>query len=432
MMSQKETIKRFFHYLWPHRRAFVWSVMLMLAASLVVTSKAWVIKPFLDAMMDQSFDYRDLLLLCGIVGLVFLSQGVLAWLYQVQAKVASGAVIRDIRRDLSNKLALQGLEYFASRSSADILSRIINDIVVFEGSAVIAGQHIIRYSIQIILLLAYVFWINAQVAILCVVVACLTGFLLVLTTRPIQRISRDLQGHTSKITVQLSEMIGGIDVVLSFGLAQRMKKEFDVVTSKLYQTQLKSTKYAHSIASSIVCITGLGISGIIYITGSAILTGQISVSEFASLLVAIYLLQQPALVIVGVYPSLAVGLAALGRGLELLGHDSRVKEPKNPKALSTDRPDISFNKISFSYDGQKKILDELSLTIKSGSFNVVVGDSGAGKSTLLKLIMRFYDPECGSVELGGISLRDIAKPDLYSRVSYVPQDVFLFDGSLHV
>ena len=166
-----------------------------------------------------------------------------------------------------------------------------------------------------------------------------------------------------------------------------------------------------------------------FITGLHVVSGAISVGDAGSLIAVMWLLQT----VMGSVPNqvtqIVRGLGAIGRVFEVLDVEPEVQDPEHP-APFPERLDIEFRGVDFAYDPKKPVLEDISFRLEEGHALAVVGDSGAGKSTVARLLLRFYDPRAGEVLLGGVPVKLLEREKLYEALSYVPQDSFLFNGTL--
>jgi len=428
---KKPGIARYlFHYLRQVRGRFALSFVLLLLIASLTAVKAWIIQPVVDGFLAGDTTNQDLTILCLLVAGIFLSQATFNWLYAVVARSASAKVVQSLRTDLFGHLTRQSLGYFVDRPSADLVSRVVNDVGAFENAAVGSIQVLMRDLLTIALLLAVLFLKDWRLALSCLGILAVAGWILRSMSTRIKGLARTLQETVSNLNRRLAEMIGGIELILGFGLENRWQDRFREVTRDHYRMQLKTTRTGAAAVFVVLVMAGLTLSTILFITGRALLRGEISSGEFGTFLAAMYLIQSPALTIGNSVSNLSRGLAAVGRSLEILEDAPAVTDPDVPEYLTDEELEIQFDTVSFSYRSDASVVGDLSFAVQPGELVVMVGDSGAGKSTVAKLLMRFYDPDGGQVKIGKTSVHQLDRKDLYSKVSYVSQDVYLFDGSL--
>jgi subfamily B ATP-binding cassette protein MsbA len=419
--------------LFPYLRRVKWllalSVAVLFVVSALTAAKAWIIQPATDAFLSSKPTRGQLYTLCAAVAGLFVFQAVLTWVYQIVSRVAGSRVVMWAREDLFAHLLRQDLGYFASRPSSDLTSRVVNDVLAFQFAAIGGLQTILHEGITLLLLLGVMFWMEWKLALFCLVLVGVLGIVLRLAMRRLSSASRRVQEMLARITNQLTEMIGGIEVLVSFGMGRRWLERFHDVSRESYETSLRSQRTVASASATIGIVVGCGLAAILLLTGRALLDAEVTPGRFLSLLAAMYLIQKPLLGLGNAFASLTTGLAAGARAMELLEHRPSIRDPEGAAALARVEGRIEFRHVTFAY-GAEPALRDLSFAIEPHELVVMVGDSGSGKSTAARMLMRFYDPGSGEVLLDGRSVRDLARGDLYRAVSYVSQDVFLFDGTV--
>lgn len=421
--------RRLRHYLGGVRGPFLTSLLALLLASALTGVKAWVVQPVTDGFLEGRYSEATIRFLCFFVAGLFVAQAGLSWVYQNFARVASAGLVRKLRDDLFAHIVRQDLGWFVARPSSDVTSRLVNDVTMFEIAAVVETQELVRDAVTILFLLGVLFVHDVQVAAICLLVLLVVGLLLRLTTRRIAAFSKRMQERLSGVARQLAETIGGIELVLGFGLARRWHDRFRDVNRENYLATLRVQRASSTSVALVSVLVALGVGAVLLVTGTAVIREQMSIGEFLSFLAAMYLLQPP---IVGLGRSLsyiAKGFAAGQRALQLFDQRSELPQAANPVQLSAPRGRVEFRNVSFAY-GSTPVLRDLSFTVEPGELVVMVGDSGAGKSTVARLLLRLYDPHAGEIRLDGVPLPQLALESLHRAIAYVGQEIFLFDETI--
>ena len=401
----------------------------MTLASSLTAAKAWIIQPTVDAFVGGSAGYAQLKILCAIVLAIFVLQAGFNWLFVVVARMASSDITRRIRTDLFCHLQGQSLGYFTRVSSSDLMSRVITDVSVFESSALAALQGFIRNTITLTLLLGVMLIQQLQWGLIWFAVMVAAGFALRSMGSRIIAIARNAQDKLSRLTHHLSEITGGISVILGFGVKDHWQEQFSRSNQSYYETQVETTRIRGSAAALLEALTGAALAGILLWMGSAVLDGELTAGQLLSFLAVMFLVQAPAQRMTQCVAGLSQGFAAGARAFEIFDQQPEIRDPQEPRALPMDGGRVEFKNVSFGYDDRPVILD-LSFEIRPHEFVVFAGQSGAGKSTVTKLTQRFYDAQRGQVLIDGIDVREVRRQDLCKAVSHVAQDVFLFDETI--
>jgi subfamily B ATP-binding cassette protein MsbA len=413
------------------RGLFLASLVLLFLSSALTAAKAWIIQPVVDTFRRRGASPCDLLLLCGGIFAIFLAQAVLTFGYSLLSRMAGSRIVRAIREDLFAHLLRQGTGYSTSRGSSDLASRVINDVVAFETATVSDLQGLIRDAVTLLLLFGVLLYQSPSLALLCLLVLAAVGLLLFGMNRKIRGLSRRVQETVAGMSRQLAEMIGGLEVVLTFGLAARWRDRFREVSAEHYGTLIRLQRAGFSGVAVVQGMMGLGLAALVFLTGRSLLRGEITEGQFLSFLGTLYLMQGPAVEIGQRLTNVSRGLAAGGRALELFEDEPAGDEPADPRPLPDSGAGLGFvfRDVTFGY-GERLLLRDVSFGVAPGELVVLMGESGGGKTTVARLLLRFYPPRQGSILVGGVPLERIARRDLSRAVSYVAQDVFLFEGTI--
>lgn len=412
-----------------HWLVYLISMIFVFCMALLLAGKAWLISPVLDRITSGSITTYDLIVFCFVVASVLAAQALFSWLYHVTARKASAGMARDLRRDIFKRLSNQSLGYFSERSSGDIIGRIVQDVYLFEGCAVLSSQHLLKDITQICCLLSLLIWLDWKVAVGCLLILGLIGLILKSMSKKITKLVESTQREMGELNSKLNETISGIDCVMALGLKSRTRENFFTITQNIFQLGIKRTGISYLSVFSIMVAAAVGLSSIVYLTGTALISGNLSLGEFGTFLAAIYLMQTPILDISHNVSSISEGLAALNRSTRLLEDKLSISSAVSDDYTAPESMHIEFKEISFAYKNDT-VLSNLSFSIIENQIVTILGDSGAGKSTLVKLLMRFYDPSAGTITLDGKDIKQFPLDDLYQYFSYVSQDIFLFSGTI--
>ena len=424
-----QVIRRLARYLGAVRGKFILSLVFMTMSSSLTAAKAWIIQPTVDTFLAGPTGHAQLRILCAIVLAIFVSQAVFNWLFLVVARMATGDITRRIRADLFSHLQDQSLGYFTRVPSSDLMSRVITDVSVFESSALGALQGFIRNAITLMLLLGVMLTQQLQWGLIWFAVMVAAGFALRSMGSRIIVIARSAQDKLSRLTHHLSEITGGIAVILGFGVKDHWQQQFARSNQSYYEMQVKTTRIRGFASALLEALTGAALAGILLWMGSAVLDGELTAGQLLSFLAVMFLVQAPAQRMTQCVAGLSQGFAAGARAFEIFDQQPTIRDPQDPTALPVDGGRIEFRNVSFGYDDHT-VLDDLSFEISSHEFVVLAGQSGAGKSTVTKLAQRFYDAQRGQVLIDSIDVREVRRQDLCKAVSHVAQDVFLFDETI--
>lgn len=422
-------LRRLWPYLYQARRTYMLAFVLLVAGSLLTAFKAWMIQPAVDKFIAGPVSDTTLWLLCGFVALIFVVHAIVEWLFLIVAKSASVRVAQNVRGDLFENLMRHNLGYFVNHPSSDLITRVINDVSVLEVFAVSSLMGLVRSGITLALLLAVMLYQNLVLGLLCFAVILGAGVVLRQIAKTIAVVSRRIQNSLSQVSNRLSEMIGGMELIIGYGLARLWQDRFTRVNQDYYEAQVQGVRIGSAPSIIVQLVAGITLAVVLLIMGKALVQGEMSGGQLLSFLAIMFLMQAPAKRIGECISMISQGLAAGERAFELVREQSGDVVEREHRVLEHCSGRLEFRKVSFGYNADP-VIRELSFEVHPRELVVMVGRSGAGKSSVAKLVQRFYDPDEGQVLIDGIDIRDLDVQSLYQNVSYVSQDVFLFNDTI--
>ena len=229
----------------------------------------------------------------------------------------------------------------------------------------------------------------------------------------------------------LQEGISGVRVVQAYTQERRQAIEFGRVNQRYFEANLSAAKAIASYFPAVDFLASLGIALILFVGGSRVLDGAMSFGSLVAFLLYLGYFFEPIVQLSNVYNLMQAALAALSKLFGILDTKPAVAEVDRPSGLEDPVcGEINFRGVTFGYDPDTPVLNDIDLDIACGQRVAVVGETGGGKSTLAKLAVRFYDPTSGTVSLDGIDLRELSFVSLRRHVALVPQEGYLFSGTL--
>ncbi|MHC4952313.1 MAG: ABC transporter ATP-binding protein [Planctomycetota bacterium] len=427
--TRQNTTRHMLHYWRRHAGILALSFVSLVALTTLTLAKAWILTPIVDGFMAEDRSPNGIYVVCGIVGAILMGQAIVNWAYLIAAKAASSRVVFDIRNDIFDRLLRQGMGYYVDNPSSELTTRVINDLTAFQDLAMAGIQNFVKDALLIILLVGFLVSKDLTLALSTFAICGVTALLLKGLSARVRTAGRDEQKMVGRVANRLGEAIGGIELILSLGQSARWKSEFKSTNVELQSSQMRSQRTMAITVGGIGLILGIAIPAFLFVTGKALLEGEITAGQFAAIFAAIYLLQGPAQGIGNNAAYIARGLAAGDRAFRLLDDPLVMEAPSDPLPLKNATGLVVAHDLHFRYGGEP-VLRGISFTIPPRQLAVIVGDSGAGKSTLAKLVVRLYDPSEGDVQFDGVPIQKVTQPDLYTAVGYVSQDLFLFDETL--
>ncbi|GHT34057.1 ABC transporter ATP-binding protein [Planctomycetales bacterium] len=383
--------------------------------------------------------------------LVFLTGTVLKLIFMVAHGYISSWIAQnaafDIREEFFRKVLNYEIGYFNSEGVADVMSRFTNDMYsLTEGLKILYGK-IVREPLKMLACIAGAVYISWQLVILVLLLVPPAMYGIRWLAKSIKRVVSNWMVETSVLYGHLEEIFRSVRIVKVFSRERYERAKFRRTNRTYRQKSIKIAKY-DSLTQPVIELFGILMICLAVIAGAYLALGQkteilgitmlSSPLDVGSLLLFFAFLAgaaDPARKLSDIFTHFQSAAAAADRVYALIDRVPEVREPEKNILLpsgnfSIDKPDICFENVSFHYEKDRPILQDVSLAIPFGECVAIVGATGCGKSTLLNLIPRFFDPCSGQVLLGGVPLTSLRFRDLRSQIGMVTQDSILFNDSV--
>jgi subfamily B ATP-binding cassette protein MsbA len=345
-------------------------------------------------------------------------------------------VLEKVRSQVFSKLQDLHVSYFQDQNKGDLISRLMVDCNAVKQCIVEVSNSLIKEPLTFLAALSYLVWLsikNQQNLFLLFCLAAVPVCILPIRYigKKLTRRARQLQAQSGTVTEVASENLGAIREIRAFSLEDSERQKFGHAVSKFLRFQLGVIKYDKSLSPLIELITGLAITGAIFVAARSQLNLQ--VDEVISLFLALHMCYQPIKKMGAINNHLKRGIASLDRIEEVLHAPILVEEKPDAVPLTEKiKGQLRFENVSFQYDtaNDHPVLKGIDETLEPGKTYALVGHSGAGKSTFINLVLRFYDPTVGRILLDGHDLRDLRLKNLRHQIALVPQDPVLFNDTI--
>ena len=429
-VNNSSVLKRLMRYL---GRYSVYAVLSLVFALIYVASTLLIpiiCGDAIDLMIGEgNVDLDGVLKLAIAVGIVAVIGGIFFYLLTICNNKIVYSVVRDVRRDAMNGIRNVHISYIASRKHGDIVSRIINDTDRMADGLLLGFSNMFVGVITIIGTLAFMLSINIPISLIVIICTPISLF----TARFIAKSIHHLFGEQAKVsgeqTAYIDEMINNRDVVIASANYTEVIEKFDTVNESLRQKAKKAVFFSSltnpitRFVNSLVYM-GVGIGGAMLCIQNPLFTvGKLSVFlSYANKYT------KPFNEISEVIPELQNALACASRVLEIIDLPAE-EECYDNDGCELDGS-ISFTDVEFSYSPEKKLIKNFNLNVKPGNRIAIVGPTGCGKTTLINLIMRFYDPISGKIEISGKDTKTMSRTYLRKNIGMVLQDTAILEGTV--
>ena len=342
-------------------------------------------------------------------------------------------VTTDLRNAVYAHVLRQSPEFFESTQTGEVLSRLTTDTTLVQtvvGSSLSMG---LRNAVMGIGALIMLVWTNPYVMTQVLLILLLVVLPSMWFGRRVRKLSRASQDRVADASAVAAEVLNAIPVVQSYTAEEREAQRFSSATESAFKTAIKRTSARSILVAFIIISTSALLLWGLYQGTQAVLNGDISAGHLGQTVVYIIILAGSVAVLGEVYGDLLRAAGASERLMELLASESPVQSPAHPVELP--RPEggssVTFHKLGFQYPSRpnQPSLADFSLFVQLGQTVALVGASGAGKTTVFSLLLRYYDPQLGRIELDGVPIDQLSLKDLRERIGIVPQDPVIFSSS---
>ncbi|MDX1527118.1 MAG: lipid A export permease/ATP-binding protein MsbA, partial [Gammaproteobacteria bacterium] len=319
--------------------------------------------------------------------------------------------------------------YFDQTTTGSLISKVTFDAgqVAEAGTSVLTV--LIRDSLAIIGLLAWMLYLNWKLTLVFLIAAPFVVAIVRYFSSRLRKMSKNLQTSMGEVTHVLDETISGQRIVRTFGGQEQERERFTSGVNRARQFQVKFASAAHAVAPIAQFVTAVALAVLLYIAGRQFVEGEISPGTFMSFFAAMAMLFSPLKRLTSVNGPLQRGLAAADSVFGMI--DEPAEADEGTRTLSRCGGHLEFKDVSFRYEKEKSGgVTSLSFVIEPGETIALVGPSGGGKSTLVNLIPRFYTPDSGQILLDGVDTKTLTLASLRRQIGLVSQDVVIFNDTV--
>lgn len=434
-MKKASALKRLYQYILPYRFGFYAAILLA-----IVTVMMNGLLPYVTGLpttkithnlidkqpIDFAYIYR-MLVYIFIIGLVYcLTQFLSSYVMTIVVQSA----MKDLRKDIDEKINRLPVSYFDRHKQGDILSRVTNDVDAVSNALQQSFLPIISSVLGIIVSVGMMFYINvtlAVVAILMIPASMLISKVVVSISQKYFRAQQDALGALNGF---VQENMTGFSVLKLYGREKETLENFKGVNHRLAKYGFKAT-FISGIMMPLVQMTAYAA----YIAAATmgtfyVIRGVIVIGQLQAFIQYIWQVNQPLGQITQLSSVIQSASAATKRVFDILDEPEEVINETDLPLPETIRGDVMFDRVSFSYDPKKPLIKDLSFSVKQGQTVAIVGPTGAGKTTLINLLMRFYDVDDGAIKIDGMDTKKYNRSDIRSLFGMVLQDAWLYNDTI--
>lgn len=430
--NSKDTIRRILQHIRPYRFQLVLSLVFAVISVALTLYAPILIGNVVDLIAGPGqVRFAGIMpILIQILAVVLLTSAA-QWLMNLCNNKLTYYVAKDIRTRAFHQLEILPLKYLDSHPYGDTISRVITDVDQLSDGLLMGFNQLFTGVITILGTLGFMLSINITITLAVVLITPVSLFVASFIAKRTYRMFKAQSETRGEITSLVEEMVGNQKVVQAFGYEDRARETFDGINERLRECSTKATFFSSITNPATRFVNGLVYAGVGIIGAFTAMRGLISVGQLSCFLSYANQYTKPFNEISSVVTELQNAFASARRVFDLI--DETPQEPDAPGALTLRQVDggVELRDVSFSYNPEVKLIENLNLSVKPGQRIAIVGPTGCGKTTMINLLMRFYDVDRGEILISGHLARQITRDSLRRSFGMVLQETWLKTGTVH-
>ncbi|MFG2659308.1 ABC transporter ATP-binding protein [Streptomyces sp. NPDC048425] len=384
----------------------------------------------IDFTPGQGIDFGAVGSVLGIALFTFLGAGLLMAVATRLSNRALNKTVFRMREDIQAKLSRLPLSYFDKRQRGEVLSRATNDIDNIGQTLQQTMGQLINSLLTIIGVLVMMFWISPLLALVALVTVPLSFLIATRVGKRSQPQFVQQWKTTGKLNAHIEEMYTGHNLVKVFGRQEESAKAFAEQNDALYEAGFKAQFNSGMMQPLMFFVSNLNYVLVAVVGGLRVASGSLSIGDVQAFIQYSRQFSMPLTQVASMANLVQSGVASAERIFELLDADEQEADPVPGEKPDLLRGLVEFDNVSFRYEQDKPLIEDLSLAVEPGHTVAIVGPTGAGKTTLVNLLLRFYEVTGGRITLDGVDVAKMSRDELRSGIGMVLQDTWLFGGTI--
>ncbi|WP_170350003.1 ABC transporter ATP-binding protein [Ruegeria atlantica] len=406
------------------------AMMAMVVVAATTAGTAWMMENIVNTMTEPEMR-SQVFLVAGAVIALFFGKAAASYVQAVFLARAGNRIIAVQQERLYAKLIKRGVGFFSRNESSGLLMRVTQGAQAARRLVNVVVTSFVRDLLTLIGLVFVMVYQQPLLSVLFFVVGPVALVSVRFLLKRVRSIMQSEMAALSEIIKVLQETSGGITIIKVFALEDHMVGRMNGAIRSV-EKRANSISKLQSVASPLMeFLAGLAIAGVLVISTIGIAgSSPTTAGQLMSFITALLMAYEPAKRLSKMRVVIETALVPIGLMFDLLDEEEPMRESPDAKPLESGPGEIRLRDLSFGYKGNPNVISDMNVTFEAGKTTALVGQSGGGKSTIFGLIMRFYDPDSGTVEIDGQDLQGASFASLRQKISYVGQETFLFSASI--
>lgn len=424
------SIKKLRKYMKRYSIPIFLNILLAMISSAVSSAPLALIKRLFDKGIIESNE-KDILYAAGSMILLAIIGAVLVYWNTVFSALISASIYKNIVDDIYIKIQKLDMEYFSSAKIGELMTKVVTDPNNIN-SVIKETFNMIPEIFKVVICFGLALSIDWKLTLGILIVAPVLITVVKKYSKKLKRSGKKRQEAMGVINSKLQESLSGIRVIKAFAMEQEEIRDFRIKNTKLKRIAIQTAKYNARSSAVSEALNYIMIAGLLLAGGYRVLRGHdFTPGDFVTIMGAISSMYTPIRRAITRFNEISVDIPSVGRVFEILEEEPKIIDNENKILFQYFSDNITFENVDFKYkDSEERILKNINLTVKKGETVAFVGNSGGGKSTLVNLIPRFFDVSSGAIKIDGVDIKDYDVKSLRKNIGIVPQETFLFSGTI--
>jgi subfamily B ATP-binding cassette protein MsbA len=382
---------------------------------------------FVGLIYDPNDKRATLINLGVLITIIFIIKNVVKYLMIWAQTYLQNGIVKSIRDSVFKNLTSLSINHFSKARQGNFISIMTNDVEVLNNATIMASIKIFKDTLEVLFKIFYLIAISPFLILVSLGISLLTFVVLKFSRKYLKRYAKRMQESMADFTSTMQETISGIKIIQAYSSQRKATDRFENDTNRYLRSTVKHKKIVSIVPGMGEIFAILSLCVVLVVGGDMVHSGEIDSSSLLTFIVVLFGVMGPINAIVNAIAGYQRGFVAAGRVFELLDAKSNIiSGNKNPTGIKRE---IILNNLDFSYE-DNNVLNNINLMVPKGKKVAFVGASGSGKSTILNLILRFYDPQKGEIEIDGENIKNYQIDKYRQMFGLVSQDTILFNDTL--